>query len=125
MFLYITASLVLLLIAYFVTRPGGVRGVIMAYRVGYYVSQRLWSEIEQCGANVTKMDVQIPISNRWFSIDPRDEEDQLIVNLVANNVCREFKQDNLLGSVMFSEEKTTFRFRSKSSLDLEGGATCH
>ena len=94
----------------------------MAYRVGYHVSQKLWSEIEGCGANVTNLDVRIGIGNAWFSIDPESDEHRVIIELIAGNICKEFIQDNLVGSVTMSTNQTEFRFRNKFPMCLEGGA---
>jgi hypothetical protein len=118
----ILAPLLVLVVAYFLTRPGGMRGTIMAYRVGSFVAKRLWTEIEGCGAEVANMDVRIGVGNSWFSIDPSDEEHQVILGLVAENICREFRQDKLEGSALLGRGRTEFRFKSRHPMFFEGGA---
>tara|TARA_B100001250_G_scaffold400097_1_gene410225 strand:- start:1087 stop:1458 length:372 start_codon:yes stop_codon:yes gene_type:complete len=117
----ILASLLVLVIAYFLNRPGGIRGTIMAYRVGSFLAKRLYTEIESCGGEVASMDINIGVGNAWFSIDPGDEEHRVILELIAKNVCREFRQDRLEGSAILGHTKTEFRFRSRGSACFGGG----
>ncbi len=118
----ILASLLVLVIAYFLIRPGGIRGTIMAYRVGTFIAKRLYTEMESCGGEVSNMDIRIGVGNAWFSIDPGDEEHRVILELVAKNVCREFRQDRLEGSAILGRTQTEFRFRSRYPAYVEGGA---
>tara|TARA_B100000131_G_C17591264_1_gene399293 strand:+ start:134 stop:505 length:372 start_codon:yes stop_codon:yes gene_type:complete len=118
----ILASLLVLVIAYFLIRPGGIRGTIMAYRVGTFIAKRLYTEMESCGGEVSNMDIRIGVGNAWFSIDPGDEEHRVILELVAKNVCREFRQDQLEGSAILGRTQTEFRFKSRYPAYVEGGA---